>query len=111
MKEQINGMGFSSIPPKPKEGQMTMSDSFIILAILSVFWAVASSIAIASFLSKRGVKINYLFFRVLMLKYIHQYRAITMQESGRPGPWYYSFVVSMNLALLLAIVGITLRVI
>jgi hypothetical protein len=34
-----------------------------------------------------------------------------MQENGRAGPWFYSFVVSMNLALLLAVVGIVLRVI
>lgn len=87
-----------------------MSNSFLVLAILSALWGVVSSLVIASFLSKRGVEINYLFFRILMLKYVHQYRAITMQESGRPGPWYYSFVVSMNLALLSAVVGVILRV-
>ena len=89
---------------------MTMSNSFLILGILSAFWGVVSSLVIASFLSKRGVKINYLLFKVLMFKYIHQYRTITMQESGRPGPWFYSFVVSMNLALLLTAVGIALKV-
>jgi len=88
-----------------------MSNSFLILAILSAFWGVVSSLVIASFLSKRGVKINYLFFKVLMFKYIRQYRTITMQENGRPGPWFYSFVVSMNLALLLAAVGMVLRTI
>ncbi|MFH1718730.1 MAG: hypothetical protein ABIF19_15350 [Planctomycetota bacterium] len=86
-----------------------MSTSFLILAILSALWGVVSSIVIASFLSKHGVKINYVFFKVLMIKYVHQYRKVTMQESGRPGPWFYSFVVSMNLALVLAIAGLMLR--
>ncbi len=111
MKEQINGVGFGLVRPGQHEGEIIMGSLLLILAILSAFWAVASSLVIASFLSKRGVKINYLFFKVLMFKYIRQYRAITMQESGRPGPWFYSFVISMNLALLLAAVGMVLRVI
>lgn len=78
-------------------------------AVLSVLWAIVSSLVIAAFLSSRGVKINYVFFKVLMIKYIHQYRKITMQESGRPGPWFYSFVISINLALVLGIVAIVLR--
>ena len=86
-----------------------MSTPLLILAIISALWGVASSIVIALFLSKRGIEINYVFFRLLMLKYIHQYRKITMQESGRPGPWFYSFVVSMNLALVLTIAGLVLR--
>jgi uncharacterized oligopeptide transporter (OPT) family protein len=90
---------------------MTMSTPLLILAILSALWGVVSSLVIASFLSRHGVKINYLFLKVLMLKYIHQYRKITIQESGRPGPWFYSFVISMNLALALAVIGLVLRAI
>ena len=86
-----------------------MSTPLLILAILSALWGVVSSVVIASFLSKRGIEINYVFFRLLILKYIHQYRRITMQESGRPGPWFYSFVISMNLALVLTIAGLVLR--
>jgi len=86
-----------------------MSILIAILAILSALWAIVSSLVIAAFLSKRGVKINYVFFKVLMIKYIHQYRKITMQENGRPGPWFYSFVISINLALVLGIVAIMLR--
>ena len=68
-------------------------------------------IVITAFLARRGVKINYVFIKVLILKYIHQYRKITMQENGRPGPWFYSYIVSMNLALVLAVIGIMLKVI
>lgn len=90
---------------------MAMSNLFLMLAIPSALWGVASSIVTASYLSKRGIKIDYLFLRVLVFKYIHQYRKITTQENGRPGPWFYSFVMSMNLALVLTVVGIVLKTI
>jgi hypothetical protein len=86
-----------------------MSDFFFALAIIGVFWGIVSSIVISSFLSKRGVKINLLFFRILVLKYIHQYHSITTQENGKPGPWFYSYIISMNLALLSAILGMVLN--
>jgi hypothetical protein len=41
----------------------------------------------------------------LVLKYIYQYHKITLQEHGKPGPWFYSYIISMNLALVLAIIG------
>jgi len=87
-----------------------MSSLFFILALISVACGIATSIMIASFLSKRGIKINYLFFRVLILKYIRQYRKITMEETGKPGTLFYSFIASWNLALLFAIVGIILKI-
>jgi hypothetical protein len=88
---------------------MIMSTSLLVLALLSAFWAIVSSIVMAAYLSTHGVKINYLFFRLLMFKYIHQYRKITMREGGRPGPWFYSFLISINLALVLTITGLVLR--
>ena len=88
---------------------MTVNTLFPVLAILGALWGVVSLVLIASFLSKRGVKINYIFFKVLMLKYIHQYSKITMQENSRPGPSFYSFVISVNLALVFAIAGIMLQ--
>ncbi len=86
-----------------------MSNLFFVLAFLSVAWGVVSSIVIASFVSRRGIKINFLFFRILMLKYIHQYHKITTQENGKAGPWFYSYIISMNLALVCAIVGLVFK--
>jgi hypothetical protein len=86
-----------------------MSEVFFGLAILSAIWGVTSSIVIASFLSQRGIKINWLFFRVLVLKYIHQYHQITTKESGKTGPWFYSYIGSMILALIFVILGVTFK--
>ena len=87
-----------------------MSTLFLILALISVGWGIATSIMITSFLSKRGIKINYLLFRLLIFKYVRQYRKITMEETGKPGPLFYSVITAWNLTLLFAIVGIILRI-
>jgi len=94
-----------------RESEMVMSHTFFILALASAVWGVVSSIVITAFLARRGVKINYVFIKVLILKYVHQYRKITLRENGRPGPWFYSYVISMNLALVLAIVGFMLKIV
>jgi hypothetical protein len=88
---------------------MSVSELLLGLAILCVVWGIVSSMSIASFLSKRGHRISLLFFRVLVLRYIRQYHEITVREQGRPGPWFYSYIVAMNAALACAVVGILLR--
>ena len=87
-----------------------MSTLFFILALIGVACGIAASIMIASFLSKRGVRINYLFIRLFIFRYVRQYRKITMEETGKPGPLFYSFITAWNLALLFAIVGIILKI-
>ena len=87
-----------------------MIDILLGLAIISVGWGVVSSIAITSYLSKKGHKINYLFLRVLILKYLHQYSKITKEETGKAGGWFWSYIVSMNLALLFALIGLIIKV-
>jgi len=82
---------------------------FFILAIISVICGIVFSLMITSFLSRHGIKINYVFLRLYLLKYIHQYRKITVEENGTPGNLFYAFIVSMNLALVFTIIGIILR--
>ena len=86
-----------------------MNTVFLVLAIVSVLCGIVSSVMIAVFLSKRGIKINYLFFRIYIFKYVNQYRKITTEENGKVGPLFYSFIISFILALLFAIVGAILK--
>ena len=85
-----------------------MGTIFFILAIASAWWGIVSSIVIVTFLKKRGIKINYLLLRILILKYIHQYHQITRQETGKTGPWFYSYIIAMLLALVFVIMGFVL---
>ncbi len=86
-----------------------MSDVLLGAAILSAIWGVVSSIAITSFLSGRGEKINYFLIRLWLFKYVKLYSEITTRENGKPGPWLHSYIVSMNLALVLAVAGIIVK--
>ena len=86
-----------------------MVDIILVLAILSILWGVFSSIKITIYLSNRGIKINYFLIKILIIKYANQYRKITKEEDGKTGPWFYSIVGSMYLALVLAIIGLVLK--
>jgi hypothetical protein len=87
-----------------------MSTVFFILALISVACGIATSIMIASFLSKHSVRINYLLIRLFIFRYVRQYRKITIEETGKPGPLFYWFITSWNVALVFAIIGIVLEV-
>jgi len=91
-------------------GRGAISTLFFILALISIACGIATTIMIASFLSRHGIKINYLFLRVLIFKYVRQYRKITIEEIGKPGPLFYMFITTWNLALLFAIVGVILKI-
>ena len=88
---------------------MDVGNLFLGMALMSVAWGIVSMIAITSFVSERGTKINYFLYRLYIIKYVSQYKKITEAENGEPGAWFYSFVISMNLALILTIVGAILK--
>lgn len=88
---------------------MIVSDLILGTALLCVTWGIVSSIAITSFVSNRGTKINFFLYRIYIIKYINRYKQITEQENGKPGLWFYSFVISMNFALVLTVVGTILK--
>lgn len=86
-----------------------MANILLALAILFVGLFVIFAILIVNEVSKRGIKINFFWLRLYIIKYIHQYRKITMEETGRVGPLYYPCIVSVNLALICAVVGLILK--
>jgi hypothetical protein len=88
---------------------MPISNLFFGVAVVSVAWGVVSSIVITSYLTSRGIKINFMLLRLFIIKYVAQYQEITRRETGKTGPWFHSFVISMNLALVAAVIGIILK--
>lgn len=89
-----------------------VSNVFMAIAVVSALYAVGSAIMIGADLQKRGVAVNWIWFRVgILSRYLNQYRDVTRQETGRTGPLFYSYVVAINLALVTAIVGLLLRAI
>jgi hypothetical protein len=79
---------------------MTLTTLLIGLALAFAAWGIVTTILIANYLSRKGVDVSYLFLRVLILKYLGQYRDMTLEENGKIGPLFYSYIIAMNLALL-----------
>jgi hypothetical protein len=88
---------------------MNLGDLFLGMALVSVALGIVSMIVITSFVSERGTKINFFLYRIYIIKYVNQYKQITEAEDGKPGPWFYSFVISMNMALVFTILGAILK--
>jgi hypothetical protein len=86
-----------------------MSDVLLVLALVCVGIFVILSIMIVNEVSKRGVKISFLWLRLYIIKYVHQYRLLTKEETGKVGPLYYPCIIFVNLALGFAVAGLLLR--
>jgi hypothetical protein len=86
-----------------------MSNVLFGIALLAVAWGIVSAMVMISYVAGRGHPVNWLLIRLFIFKYMHQYHDLTEQESGKPGPWFYSYVISMNLALVCAVIGAVLR--
>lgn len=86
----------------------SLSTLFLGLALPCAVAGVILMMAMAAAVQARGHRVDWPFVRLYVLKYIHQYHTVTVQESGRPGRLFYPFIVSINLALLFTIVGLTL---
>jgi hypothetical protein len=80
---------------------MTGTASWLaVTAISSAVWGVASHIGTVAALEKRGVQVKYpLLVPLMPISYMPQYRAMTLQESGRIGPLFYSYVLANGIAL------------
>ena len=72
--------------------------------LVCVVWAVAASVLIARELEKRGMPVSFLWLRLMIFKYVHQYCKVTRQETGHVGPLFYHYVVPLNVALVVVIV-------
>ena len=81
-----------------------MENIILIIMLVSVGVFVTLSMMMVHEVSKRGVKINILWLRLYVIKYMHQYKQLTKKETGKTGPLFYPCIVSINIALVLAVV-------
>jgi len=88
---------------------MIVGNVLLGLALVCLLWGTVSAVLIAAALQRRGVDVSFLFLRLMVLKYVGQYRALTLRETGKVGPLFYSFVFAMSLALVATILGLVIR--
>lgn len=93
---------------------MSVAVILLVLAVVCCFWNVATSVRIYDFLRRRGVRASFFWLRVLAPKYAHQYKKMTSEESGArgtPGPLWYHWIISINLAWVFAVAAIIIHLI
>jgi hypothetical protein len=88
---------------------MNLAPVFFGLALIAIVWFVVSTIRIYDFLRTRNVKVSFILLRLLIFSYVSQYKEITLKETGKVGPLFYHWVVSINIALVAVILGIISR--
>ena len=69
------------------------------IGAVAVIWHVTATLMIYDALRKRGLKVSFIFLRLLAPKYASQYSEITRKETGTTGPLFYHWIVSINTAL------------
>ena len=74
------------------------------LAVISGILNGVFSYMILFYLSKHGIKVNYWNVRLYMLKYLKQYRNLTIEVNGRSGNLFYAWVISISLFLVSAVI-------
>jgi hypothetical protein len=86
-----------------KDTSMNGSNILLVIGILGVAWYAVSSMLICNALQKRGFKLNFILLRLFIIKYASQYKEITTAETGKTGPLFYHWIISINVVLLMAI--------
>ena len=76
----------------------------IAVGVVCALWAVTAAVLIAVHVSRRGSRVSFLWLRLMILKYLHEYARITREETGQVGPLFYHYVVPLNIALVVFVV-------
>lgn len=92
-----------------EEKAMIAANMLLGLAMIFVICFVVFSILIVAALDKRNVKTHFLLIRLLIFKYVSQYRKITLEETGKVGSFFYLWIISINLALVSAVAGLIMK--
>ena len=88
---------------------MGLSGFLLALAVACGIWAVAAAVLITIALDKRGFRTPFPFIRAFIFRNLRRYREITLGETGKVGPLFYSYVVPINAALLLVLAALVAR--
>ena len=86
-----------------------VAGTFIVgVAALAAVWSVVASVLVYNNLRQRGQKVSFFWLRVLAPWYVYQYKKITTAETGKVGPLFYHWIISINLALIFGIAAIVI---
>lgn len=84
---------------------MIIGKVFLGLGLVSATIGIYNMIKILSYLSTKGVKVNWFLMRLRWFSYMLKYRELTVEETGKVGPYHRGYIISMLATLVLVIAG------
>lgn len=88
---------------------MELRNIFFGLALLAALSNVAILIMIMAALQRRGHKTSMLLARIYTFRYLSAYKEATMEETGKRGPLYSLWILTINLTLVFALAGVLIQ--
>ena len=85
---------------------MYLTILFAVVAAIAVIWFIVSGAMIVNELMKRKHRIKFIIINAMLPVYVHRYRKITLEETGKVGSLYYHWVIAINTALVFAVAAI-----
>ncbi len=85
---------------------MYLTILFAVVAAIAVIWVIVSGAMIVNELMKRKHRIKFIIINAMLPVYVHRYRKITLEETGKVGSLYYHWVIAINTALVFAVAAI-----
>jgi len=82
---------------------MSIEGYLLMAAGICVIWAIVAAILLTVDLDRRGIKTPFPFIGALLFRNLGLYKKTTLEERGKVGPLYFSYVIPINLALALVI--------
>jgi hypothetical protein len=89
---------------------MAMTKILFGLACVGIVWNIVASILIYNELKRRGSRASFFWLRIKAPIYAYRYKEITKVETGKVGPLFFHWIISINSALAIAIVIILILV-
>jgi hypothetical protein len=81
-----------------------------IAALVCGVWAIVSILLVTRFLDVRGVPTPFPLIGLFAFRNLRRYREITRRETGKTGPLFASYIISINAALILVVIALVSRI-
>ena len=88
-----------------------MNTLYFLIAVgaAAVIWYVVATLLICEYLRNKHQRVNYIFLKMMAPVYAHRYRKITREETGKTGPLFYHWIISVNTMLVAAVLSLIIH--
>ena len=89
---------------------MAISTALLIVAVVCGIWATLSAVLLTRWLDQHGLTTPFPFIGLFLFRNVGRYRELTRTESGKVGPLFYSYIIPVNAAWILASIALAIWV-